>query len=370
MKMRQKLKNAFLLCPARLLLLAVGLAVLALARLPRRDALAALLVAEGFTRPAAARLGRFWSAVPVSAGAWMVVLAAAFAAGWLVWQLWGLFRRPQKAARLWRAGCTVLCLAVWLGAGFDLLWGVYYYTGSFSQKSGLPVGAVTVSQLERATRICAEGLCRTADAIPRDEAGCAVFETDALLDDALLLYTPLEERWPFLKAQHLRPKPVGFGDLLSRLDTTGFYFPFTGEANINTHSPHAMRPFTIAHELAHQRGVGPEQEANFLGVLACVESGLPAYEYAGWLNGYLYLGNALYAADYEVWEKVWALLPEGAKADLGKNNRYWEPYDRTVTAQASGEWYDDFLKNYDQALGRRSYGACVDLLCAYFAPEP
>ena len=48
---------------------------------------------------------------------------------------------------------------------------------------------------------------------------------------------------------------------------------------------------TVAHELAHQRGIASEQECNFLGVLASTTSGNPAYVYAGWLSGYIYLGT-------------------------------------------------------------------------------
>lgn len=42
---------------------------------------------------------------------------------------------------------------------------------------------------------------------------------------------------------------------MSRINYTGFFFPYTAEANVNVDSPLCMLPSTIAHELAHQRGV-------------------------------------------------------------------------------------------------------------------
>ena len=50
---------------------------------------------------------------------------------------------------------------------------------------------------------------------------------------------------------------------------------------------------TIAHEFSHQRGVAAEQEANFVAIRASTTCGDAAYEYSGWLMGYLYLFQRL-----------------------------------------------------------------------------
>ena len=47
----------------------------------------------------------------------------------------------------------------------------------------------------------------------------------------------------------------------------GIYAPWTGEPHI-VPQPLVHRGFTVGHEKAHQRGVGPELEASFLGFLA------------------------------------------------------------------------------------------------------
>ena len=86
-------------------------------------------------------------------------------------------------------------------------------------------------------------------------------------------YGGAEQIFPCLAAPAVRAKPVLLSRLLSYIRYTGFFFPYTAEANLNADSPACLLPSTIAHELAHLRGVAREDEANFCAVVACLESG-------------------------------------------------------------------------------------------------
>ena len=68
---------------------------------------------------------------------------------------------------------------------------------------------------------------------------------------------------------------------------------------MNVDAPSCLLPATIAHEMAHQRMVAAEQEANFVGIAASVTSGDPVYVYSGYLMGLIQLCNALYPVDPE-----------------------------------------------------------------------
>ncbi|HEX8499995.1 MAG TPA: DUF3810 domain-containing protein [Pyrinomonadaceae bacterium] len=81
------------------------------------------------------------------------------------------------------------------------------------------------------------------------------------------------------------PKPAIFSGPLTRFGISGFYFPFTGEPHYNAEVPDFQMPFSAAHEMAHQRGVARESEANFVAYLVCVNSGDPFIRYAGYRNG-------------------------------------------------------------------------------------
>ena len=147
---------------------------------------------------------------------------------------------------------------------------------------------------------------------------------------------------------------------------TGVYFPFTGEANVNIDAPACLRPAVIAHEMAHQRMVASELEANFVGIAAAVRSGDTVFMYSGYLMGLMELSSALYTASPELWTQIVQtyFTPELSQ-DWADNHDYWAA--RSSPAEATAQdVYDAFLKGNGQELGILSYGACVDLLVTYF----
>ena len=51
--------------------------------------------------------------------------------------------------------------------------------------------------------------------------------------------------------------------------------------------------------------------------------------------------------------------------DFAANQTYWQRF-KTPVQSVSNTVYEGFLQSYDQNLGLRSYGACVDLLVKYY----
>jgi hypothetical protein len=68
---------------------------------------------------------------------------------------------------------------------------------------------------------------------------------------------------------------------------TGYYNPFTGEAQVNTTVPKFLQPFTASHEVAHQLGYAKEMEANFVGYLAASHSTDTLFRYSVYLDLFL-----------------------------------------------------------------------------------
>ena len=176
----------------------------------------------------------------------------------------------------------------------------------------------------------------------------------------------MEEQFPFLEFEDPGVKAVHFSRVMSALDFTGIYCPFTGESNVNVDSPACLLPSTAAHELAHQRSIASEQECNFLAILASTTCGDDAYAYSGWLLGYIHLGNALYRVDPEAYQTIRDSLPPEVRADLADNNAYWAQFQDTAVQKVSNEVYDRFLKGYGEEQGLQSYGTVVDLLVVYY----
>ena len=193
-------------------------------------------------------------------------------------------------------------------------------------------------------------------AVPRED----------ILSDSPHAYDELEKQFPFLEFNDLGVKPVRLSRVMSALDFTGVYCPYTGEANVNIDSPACMLPATAAHEMAHQRGYASEQECNFLAILASTTCGNDTYAYSGWLMGYIYLGNALYRIAPETYWSIRDVLPETVKADLEDNTAYWDQFRDTAAQKASNKVYDGMLKAYGEERGIQSYGTVVDMLVVYY----
>jgi hypothetical protein len=93
-----------------------------------------------------------------------------------------------------------------------------------------------------------------------------------------------------------RPKAMYFSDFMCQQHMQGYYFPFSMEANYNDVMYVLNKPFTMCHELAHLKGYIYEDEANFIGYLACIGSDDVYFQYSGYLSAFSYLENDLYKA--------------------------------------------------------------------------
>ena len=344
--------------------LLADLAFLAAFLLARQSRGAMNALTEGFTNPLRRAIGQLCERVPFSVAESLYVLAAL---GFLVFLVLGV----RAVVRSRHRSGTVYALVLGLGNAvltvyvlFCLLWGANYYADSFTDKSGIDVGPVAVDDLERVTRQFAALVNEYAGDVPRAADGAFAGDRAEILAYAPKIYENLYEEFPFLEMTDVPPKAMRFSRVMSAMGFTGFYFPFTGECNVNVDFPAATLPTTVAHELSHRRGIASEQECNFLAVLASLRCGDAAYRYAGALSGYIYLANALYSADAERWRAVRGMLDERVVADLRASGAYWAQFEGPVDT-VSNAVYDGFLKSYG-TIGVKSYGACVDLLVAYF----
>ena len=279
-----------------------------------------------------------------------------------------LLIRAVRRKRLAAWVLHVAVLLVWGYAGVCALWGTQYYGTNFAAKAGMAAPPVATENLAAMTEYFAAKVNETAPLVGRDESGLFNTTKTEIFDGCTGLYDPLVGRWPFLAGPERRPKPAFYSKLMSAWGFTGYLCPLVGESTLNVDCPAVFLPVTIAHELAHQRGVAAEQEANFVGVMATTSSENADYQYSGWLFGYLHLSNALYAADPALAAENYKTLCAEARTDLADNNAYWKQWEGPVK-ETGEKVYTTFLQGYGQTLGMRSYGACVDLLVEEFLPN-
>ena len=148
------------------------------------------------------------------------------------------------------------------------------------------------------------------------------------------------------------------------MNINGIYSPFTGEANININPPRVLLPFTICHEMAHQRGFARENEANFISYLACIYHPDNNFQYAGYLRALDYSMFQLYKYDKVKYDAIKIKYTDEIKSDLHIVYKYREKYKGTVVQKTSHNINNNYLKANNQNDGVRSYGRVVNLLIA------
>lgn len=363
------IKQWFLQCPVRHVLLFLSALIIGAYFALRGNHALMQRVSDGFVRPCHRLLGRLCDPVKTSVAEWIYAAAIVAILVYIIVTVIRMVRRPERLGQLYRLLITLAMAAALFYAGFCLLWGSYYAGDSFCERIGLRDEPVSAEELETVTVWFAQKANEYSSRVGRDENGVFAVPREQIMERGVTIYHNVQGKFPALAGDDLRPKPMIFSKVMSAIQFTGFFFPLTGEANLNMDSPACMLPSTVAHELAHQRGVAKEQEANFASVLASLESGDDVYIYSASLLAYIHLGNALYDADYEAWRAVYSSLNEQVLADFAANSAYWDKYEDTVVSSVSDTVYESFLESYGQTLGLKSYGACVDLLVAYYYDE-
>ena len=323
---------------------------------PNREAMNFL--ALSVVRPVMQFVARVCAATEVS-----VAEVLLFSAIWVVlWYIVWMLRKKRFVPLL----ITLVEVAATVAACACLLWGVFYGADSFQEKSGLTARGGTVAELTAVTEFFSAGVTEYADDVARDWQGVFAVPDREIFASAQDSYQRVTEYFPCLEATVSVPKALAASRAFSTIDFTGFYFPFTGEANVNVDSPACYLPVTICHEQAHQQGIASEQECNFVGIMAAITCDDPAYRYSGYLMGYVYLANALYRVDREAWQTIRDTIPQEVLIDLQYHRLYWAQFEGPVR-EVSNTVYDGFLKVNGLSDGIANYGTVVDLLLAYYA---
>jgi hypothetical protein len=159
------------------------------------------------------------------------------------------------------------------------------------------------------------------------------------------------------------PKPVYLSEVLTRLGISGVYFPFTAEANYNADMPDFQMPFSIAHEMAHQRGVARESEANFIAYIVCVNSRDPFVRYSGYRNG-LGVLSELYKVEPEKARELGKQLGAGYREDSRRAALFWAKASGAAGA-LSHRVNDLYLRANRVKAGAADYSNSTTLIIAY-----
>jgi len=319
----------------------------------------------------------------------LCTVAVVFLIYYIIQSIRDTSRRRGKWKLLGKRLLPILVIACYVYASFCWLWSSGYHATGFADRYGFSSDGIAKEDLIVVTQYFAERANELSDQMERDENGRYIADRNMMFAESTRIYRNISREFPSLRGRIYAPKPMLYSWLMSITGYSGMYFALTGEAMINTHPPGVYMPFTVAHEHAHQLSVFAEDEANFVGIAACVTSENITFEYAGYMAGLNYLLNALIRSDdpfsnepSEEWRAVMSSLSVNVQRDRYENWYFWNTrttantgvsfIDRVLTTVAEttndavNTIYDGYLRSQSQELGIRSYGACVDLLVEHF----
>lgn len=273
--------------------------------------------------------------------------------------------RSGRVAVILRVLPRLLAATSLLYAIFVAAWGLNYQRPPLIGAFGFPVGPPTEAEVRALAEATVTAANAAREGVEEDAEGVARLagSIDDVFVRAQRVYAQAGVRWPFLAGEYGEAKPLLFSWAASYWGLGGVYSPFTGEPNINVALPAFGLPFNVCHELAHQRGVAREDEANFVAFVVARDFGEPDFVYSAALDGASYATASLASTDRAGAARLMATLSPAVQRDLAARRRWHEEHAtfvRAIGAAMNGS----YLRSNGVKDGVNSYGRVVSLMVA------
>ncbi|HKH60945.1 MAG TPA: DUF3810 domain-containing protein [Flavitalea sp.] len=274
-----------------------------------------------------------------------------------------IIRRQINKNYLWHIGKKVLTGTLIVYIMFNLFWGLNYNRIGIAKQLGLNREAVLKPDLERVMQQIVYHL-NYLDSVAHSHRSALNRKRD-LFEGSISAYRRLADNNNLFEYSRQSVKPSLYSYLGNYMGFTGYYNPFSGEAQVNTTVPVFIQPFTTCHEIGHQLGYAKESEANFAGYLSASSSSNPTFRYSAYFDLYLYGRRYIYLLDSIKGKQLDSLLNPGVKKDIRDLRefvtRHANPIEKLIDLV-----YSEYLKANDQPSGRVSYSEVIVWVVAYY----
>jgi hypothetical protein len=311
-------------------------------------------------------LRRSWGGLGFSIGDILYGIAAV----WVIWKigrmLFFIGRKKQKSEwsfKTTKNSYSIFVIACFIYIIFNLFWGFNYNRKGIAWQLNLTEMKYSAEDLKEMNCMLIDKMNEAKRNLEKNNR--AYYSNRVLFEHVKNAYGELGKQYSFLKYEVPSIKSSMWGWLGNYAGFTGYYNPFTGEAQVNTTVPKFLQPFTSCHEVAHQLGYAKEKEANFVGYLAAAASKDTFFEYSVYLELFTYANRNLYLTD-SVQARVYRkelIVP--VKNDIRewilfnqKHRSFLEPVFRWL--------YGKFLQSNEQPQGLLSYDEVTGFLIAYY----
>ncbi|MEO7216390.1 DUF3810 domain-containing protein [Mucilaginibacter sp.] len=271
-----------------------------------------------------------------------------------------------------RAGLLITGVIIGIQSGlllFYIFWGMNYFRPSAAERLNLKESKFTAVDLQAVTTTLIDSAnASRARVTPADLQQ----SNDTIYATAINAVRQLGGTSANFKTYSPCIKPSLLTPLLNYIGTSGYYNPFTTEAQLNYQQPVFVRPFVACHEMSHQMGYGAEDEANFVGYLAAIGSKNRLLRYSAYQLAVREFMFSLYLTDSLMNKELKKRISPQVKADFKQERQYWLAYQNKANV-ITGIFYDNFLKANNQPQGLDTYNRMVTLVMATYKrqqPQP
>ncbi len=282
-----------------------------------------------------------------------------------------LARKQYSLENLKQAVFRLVKDILWIYIVFKLIWGLNYDRMGIEYQLGISKEIYTKEEVTVLTNQLIDKLneCRRQikDTVLPQPA------LDTIYREAFRSYQTASYQFDFLNYSNRSIKGSLFSRIGDYMGFSGYYNPFTGEAQVRTDIPRMLIPFTTCHEMAHQLGYASESEANFVGYLACSVSSDVYFRYSVYNDLFSYAqGEEIFmygkGSDYEAFENVVQYnkthLDSLVKKDRREVREFFNKRKNRISPAIS-DLYDQYLKMNKQTKGIESYNEVIGWLIAY-----
>jgi hypothetical protein len=316
---------------------------------------------EGFYPVVCRLLHPVFNLFPFSVGDLVYIAVIAYLIYALIKLIRLLFKKEFKQLLVFLMGIVIGVQSAILI--FYLFWGMNYFRPSAGKRLNLHDTAYTTNRLADVT-------CMLIDSANACRARIAAADTNqgntAIYQTAIKAITSLSADSANFRAYSPAVKRSLLTPLLNYLGTSGYYNPFTTEAQVNYQIPYFERPLVACHEMSHQVGYGAEDEANFAGFLAGIGSKDRLLRYSSYQLAVAECMRALRYRDTTANNELKTHISPIVRNDFKAERAYWLTY-RSKVEVISSIFYDDFLKANNQPHGLDTYNQMVLLVVAWYS---
>ena len=278
------------------------------------------------------------------------------------------FKRHGAASRV-RYLLSLLSLVMLIYSGYIFALAVPYHTPPLDEKMALTSSEVNEDKLYKTSLILVDNINALAGELDFDgEVTSMPHSSDTLSEKICAAYDSFLKDYPIFKSFNTRAKPVTNSSVMADMGLLGIYTYFTGEANYSDAYPDYCIPSTVAHEMAHQRGIIRENEANFIAFMVCTASDDAYIRYSGYMKLLQYMINAVAKTSPERAQELYSALDERALSDIVNYSEFVRSHKDSTLNKVISRLNDLYLKANGTG-GTVSYSQVVTLAVYYFDTE-